>query len=158
MALPSKLVVKCSWPNSAKEDIEPSMYAACVNAFGTPQSLGSFVACYRDNQPMCNSIFLPPNGDDVNKYHWAVFNSREKSTPIPKAVEPRMLWITVLTDEGRSLDECSDALDLCECLLHSMIGRLVSLTQARLSDATTRLALSVSTRIPASGHQHRQLD
>lgn len=39
-------------------------------------------------------------------------------------VDSRVLWITVLVDEGQSLETCLDALDLCEFLLHSMIGWL----------------------------------
>jgi len=122
MSLPPTVVVKCSWPNVEKEKVEPNMYAACEDAFGAPKALMSFAACFPEGHPMCNSIFLPPEGEDLKNYHWNVFSYQEEDRP--KVVDCRTLWITVLVNEGQNLDECFDASDLCECLLHSMLGML----------------------------------
>ncbi|HVG01559.1 MAG TPA: hypothetical protein VM842_01660, partial [Nitrospira sp.] len=67
------VVIKCAWPNDAREEIEPKMFAACAGVFGAPDVLFSFAACFRENQPMCNSIFLPPSSrEEVEKHYWNV--------------------------------------------------------------------------------------
>jgi len=52
-----------------------------------------------------------------------------QKTAIPKAVKPptpdyRALVISISEDEGVSFIYCKDAVDLCDCLVHSMLGMI----------------------------------
>ena len=110
-------VVKCSWPTQAKRKLEPALYQACAGQFGTPLHIVSFEACHKDKAPISNSIFLPPDAQSGKV--WKVWGNKSSDPTDP---DMRSLWVSVLADEGCSLETCTEAWDLCECILHAMLG------------------------------------
>ena len=114
------VVVKCSWPTKAKRAVEPNLYEACSGEFGTPSHLLSYEASYEKDFVMSNSIFLPHESrpGDI----WKVWDLQPQIPQSPPAPDFRSLWVTVVQDEGVRLECCENAWDLCESVLHSMLG------------------------------------
>ena len=123
---PNGVVLKFSWPNSEKRQIEAEMYNTCGGRFGVSEHLVSFEACRSDGVAFSNSIFLPPKIPDVqfSSYRWYPLAMQLKADPSPP--DYRALWLTVLAEEGKSLDHCESAWDLAVCLLHAHLGQLCS--------------------------------
>lgn len=70
---------------------------------------------------MTNVYILPDPDDDFGVYFWAISTSDGYEIA---AEEPDYcnLLITLFRDEGETLEFCVTAWDLCECVLHSMLG------------------------------------
>ncbi|KAJ3806094.1 hypothetical protein F5876DRAFT_69232 [Lentinula aff. lateritia] len=115
-------VLKVSWPQAAKRNLEARMFSACTGNFGSPDHIMSFEACYEDGNPVSNSIFLPSANDNLEDVFWNLHGAK------PPLVYPkpdfRSLCFSLTRDEGETLENCTSAFELMECLLHSMLGWL----------------------------------
>jgi hypothetical protein len=110
-------VMKCSWPPCAKKDMEPNMYQASKGEFGTATLLSSHEPfnsrCYKST----NSYLLPgPNSKSCD------FHLKDIGPLCPEMPDYRRLAVTLLRDQGFTLEYCDTAWDLCLCLLHSILG------------------------------------
>ncbi|KAJ3808668.1 hypothetical protein F5876DRAFT_67102 [Lentinula aff. lateritia] len=115
-------VLKVSWPQAAKRNLEARMFSACTGDFGSPDHIMSFEACYEDGRPVSNSIFLSSANDNLETVFWNLHGAK------PPLVYPktdfRSLSFGLTRDEGETLENCASAFELMECLLHSMLGWL----------------------------------
>ncbi len=98
------------------------MYDSCVGDFGTPDFLSSFQPCTSRGDVICNSIYLPPPGSDLEAYFWKYDNGSESKCEPAKEVDLRYEVIACMKSIGDTLEYCKSVWDLCECLLHSMLG------------------------------------
>ncbi|KAI0744468.1 hypothetical protein C8Q76DRAFT_851494 [Earliella scabrosa] len=114
------LVIKYSWATDAQRGLEAQVYKTCNGAFGTISHLYSFEACHPDGSPISNAIFLPPQ-DSLQDHHWPLPSWRQ--APSTRDSD-RRLCVSVFGEEGQSLEYCESAWDLCECILHCMLGWL----------------------------------
>ncbi|KAJ3873037.1 hypothetical protein F5051DRAFT_478640 [Lentinula edodes] len=98
------------------------MFSACTGDFGSPDHIMSFEACYEDGSPVSNSVFLPSANDNLENVFWNLHVAK------PPLVYPkpdfRPLCFSLTRDEGETLENCTSAFELMECLLHSMLGWL----------------------------------
>ena len=103
------VVLKFSWPDSEKRQIEAEMYNGCNGQFGVPEHLVSFEACRSDGATLSKSIFLPAKipGTQFSSYRWYPIPSQSKVDPSPP--DYRALSVTVVADEGKSLYHCESA-------------------------------------------------
>ncbi|KAJ3849117.1 hypothetical protein EV368DRAFT_47967 [Lentinula lateritia] len=117
-----RAVLKVSWPQAAKRNLEARMFSACTGDFGSPDHIMSFEACYEDGSPVSNSIFLSSANDNLENVFWNLHGAK------PPLVYPktdfRSLSFGLTRDEGETLENCTSAFELMECLLHSMLGWL----------------------------------
>ncbi|KAJ3964444.1 hypothetical protein EV361DRAFT_955942 [Lentinula raphanica] len=97
------------------------MFSACAGEFGSPDHVISFEACYEDGSPVTNSIFLPSADDNLEKTFWNWQGKAYTTYPRP---DQRTLCFSLTKDPGETLDRCTDAMDIMECILHSMLGWL----------------------------------
>ncbi len=72
---------------------------------------------------------IPDQGMSIEVEDNKITDTKKKDA-IPKVVKPpsapdyRALVISILEDEGVSFVYCKDAVDLCDCLVHSMLGTI----------------------------------
>ncbi|KIY60859.1 hypothetical protein CYLTODRAFT_460351 [Cylindrobasidium torrendii FP15055 ss-10] len=118
----SNLVVKCVWSTKDRAGIESAMYAACSGEFGCPAFGCSFPARFPDGRLVTNAPYLP-DVDDIESRFWKVGNAESQ----PDHVEERSLQVTVLLEEGQSLEACEDSADLVICVGHALLGKPCSL-------------------------------
>ncbi|KAF8308290.1 uncharacterized protein EI90DRAFT_1861699 [Cantharellus anzutake] len=115
-------IMKGSWPPRAKKDVEHNMYQASKGEFGTATLLSSHEplnsrGCKSTNS--YNSYFLPgPN------LKFSDFHLKDIGSICPEEPDYRTLAVTLLRDQGCSLEYCDTAWDLCICLAHAMLGWL----------------------------------
>ncbi|KAJ3805956.1 hypothetical protein F5876DRAFT_81210 [Lentinula aff. lateritia] len=115
-------VLKGSWPQVAKRNLEARMFGACTGDFGSPDHIMSFEACYADGSPVSNSIFLPSANDSLENVFWNLHSA--KPPPVYPKPDFRSLCFSLTRDESETLENCTSAFELMECLLHSMLGWL----------------------------------
>ncbi|KAF8314585.1 uncharacterized protein EI90DRAFT_3135848 [Cantharellus anzutake] len=112
-------VVKCSWPPHAKKDLECNMYRASKGEFGTMTLLSSHEPFNSRGYKSTNSYLLPGPNSNASDFHL-----KDISPLCPESPDYRSLAVTLLRDQGCSLEYCDTAWDLCICLLHAMLGWL----------------------------------
>ncbi|KAJ3888429.1 hypothetical protein GG344DRAFT_67980 [Lentinula edodes] len=115
-------VLKVSWPQAAKRNLEARMFSACTGDFGSPDHIISFEACHEDGSPVSNSIFLPSANDNLENVFWNLHGA--KPPPVYPKPDFRSLCFSLTRDEGETLENCTSAFELMECLLHSILGWL----------------------------------
>ncbi|CAA7263345.1 unnamed protein product [Cyclocybe aegerita] len=94
------LIVKISWQQDELKEVEPGMYKASNGRFGTVSHL-------------CSK-------DEIESAFWKLF----RDTP-PIAAETRTMCYSFFSLEGRSLVEAESSRELCEALIHGVIGNLL---------------------------------
>ncbi|KAJ3769434.1 hypothetical protein FB446DRAFT_812091 [Lentinula raphanica] len=113
-------VLKGSWMYTEKISLEGHMLKACSGQFGSPDHIISFESCFEDGSPISNSIFLPSAKD---KFEETLWNWQNKAhMPLPTKVDQRTLCFSLTKDRGETLEYCTDAMEILECILHSMLG------------------------------------
>lgn len=117
------IIVKCSWPSFRKNGVEADMYEACRDDFGTAVLLASYEPFTSGHHCVTNVFYLPPFGSDLSQYFWK-FAERDDKCVVASEPDYRNMVVTLLRDEGETFDYCTSAWDLCESLLHSMLGAL----------------------------------
>ncbi|THU76885.1 hypothetical protein K435DRAFT_125215 [Dendrothele bispora CBS 962.96] len=112
------LVAKFSWPSQQKRALEPTVYNASGSDLGTPVHLMSFEVTLSDGSGWSNAYFLPTSSKARAAFSG---NTSEDTFEDP---DHRSMWVTVFVGDGESLENCTSALDLCECLLQAALGEL----------------------------------
>ncbi|THU76883.1 hypothetical protein K435DRAFT_125213 [Dendrothele bispora CBS 962.96] len=115
------LVAKFSWPSRKKRALEPAVYNASVSDLGTPVHLMSFEVTLSDGSGWSNAYFLPTSSEARDAFFSLSGNTSEDTFEDP---DHRSMWVTVFVGDGESLENCTSALDLCECLLQAALGEL----------------------------------
>ncbi|KAF8831001.1 hypothetical protein HHX47_DHR1000155 [Lentinula edodes] len=105
-------VLKGSWPQAAKRNLEARMFSACTGNFGSPDHIMSFEACYEDGSPVSNSIFLPSANDNLENVFWNLHGA--KSPLVYPKPDFRSLCFSLTRDEGETLENCTSAFELME--------------------------------------------
>ena len=93
------VVVKHSWCEGRRQEVETDLLTKCKDDFGTPKHHYSFCPADIRGAPMSTARFLPTEGERLEVFHWAI-------TPIskvPSLPQYRYLWIHVSKLVGRSL-------------------------------------------------------
>ncbi|KAF8340659.1 uncharacterized protein EI90DRAFT_3117158 [Cantharellus anzutake] len=105
-------VMKCSWPPHAKKDFERNMYRASKGEFRT-MTLSSHEPFNSRGYKSTNSYLLSRPNSNTSDF---------RLKDIPESPDYCSLAVTLLRDQGCSLEYCDTAWDLCICLLHAMLG------------------------------------
>ncbi len=133
-------ILKCTWSPLTKTTLEKEAYEACSGEFGTPQQLVWFEAPFREHHLMTNELFLDGGTafalpkDPTSTTESALSAERDEggstelreiaktSVETKHSPDRRALIISAVADEGMNLENCIDGDDLCDCLLHAMLG------------------------------------
>ncbi|KIY61023.1 hypothetical protein CYLTODRAFT_460202 [Cylindrobasidium torrendii FP15055 ss-10] len=118
------LIVKCTWSSKGRADVEPAMYQACAGEFGCPSFAYSFAARFADGRAVTNKIYLPEEAN-IDQRYWHIGRIANESRPT--FAEERSLQVSVLLEEGHSLEQCEDAADLAISVGHALLGYLNAL-------------------------------
>jgi hypothetical protein len=116
--------MKASWQPERKYHLEPEMFGRCQNAFGLPKLLKGGEARGTDGRVLSNRIFLPDDEEEIKKRFWPLFTFKKRKAEPPTMVDHRILTYTLTEDEGTTLAACKTPWELCESLLHAMLGWL----------------------------------
>ncbi|KAI0754535.1 hypothetical protein C8Q80DRAFT_1139655 [Daedaleopsis nitida] len=114
---PDGLVMKYSFPHSAKRGIEAHVYEWCSGQFGVPIHLCTFEACRSDGGAFSNSFLLPSATSFEEHRSQSAFSST-KSPP-----DRRALQVIVTAEKGTSLEHCESVAELFTCVLHAQLGQ-----------------------------------
>ncbi|KAJ7232985.1 hypothetical protein B0H12DRAFT_1144545 [Mycena haematopus] len=95
------------------------MASACSGLFGLPITLNWFQACYTSRRPVSSALF-EPTAHERDTSHWLISKGYTAS---PKP-DFRPMIVCVMQEEGMSLEQCASAEDLCESVLHALLGWL----------------------------------
>jgi len=99
------------------------MYRACNGDYGTPDFISAHEPLTSRGDVYSNAIYLPPPGSNPESYFWK-FAEKDALCIAATDVDVRNKVISFIKSIGNSLECCVSAWDLCECLLHSMLGWL----------------------------------
>ncbi|KAF8204278.1 hypothetical protein K438DRAFT_2098551 [Mycena galopus ATCC 62051] len=100
---------------------ETTMASACSGLFGLPITKTWFQGCFKSGRPVSSSLFEPLE-NEKDRYHWAMPQDLNLS-PMP---DHRPMIVCVMQEEGKSLEECLSAEDLCDSILHALLGWLAA--------------------------------
>ncbi|KAF9034043.1 hypothetical protein BJ165DRAFT_1534244 [Panaeolus papilionaceus] len=100
-----------------------------------------------------NCIYLPPPETDLDKCYWPVIHKYRKISP---NIRLRSLWVKVMEDGGTSLVDCTDSVDMAECLLHILLCWL-SLFQMAYFFRAVELRNALRLTTPSTSHKPRNL-
>ncbi|KAJ3515946.1 hypothetical protein NLJ89_g1437 [Agrocybe chaxingu] len=112
------LIVKISWQQDELKEVEPGMYKASNGRFGTVSHICSYEGTYEGGRPISNHVFLPRE-HEIKSAFWKLF----RDTP-PTAAETRTMCYSFFSLEGHSLVEAKSSRELCEALIHGVLGWL----------------------------------
>lgn len=148
----TKVICKTSWQTIPRMWRESDMLSQS-KCFGVAQHLCSYPLCHNSGEPVCNSIFLP-KADDVEASYWHAYPESAITPPEP---EHRYSMLTLSTPEGRSLVTARSSLELCEALIHGVLGMIIIISLCTVfALKIARLARHISVRVFASGYQYRK--
>jgi hypothetical protein len=119
--LTGTVVVKTSWPGTDRRHNEASMYRDSDGRFGTIPHVCSYEAVGKYREVISN-VLLVPQGDDVEKRHWPLFE-----TAPPKEPEIRTLRFTIFGAEGKLLVEAKSPRQLSRALANFLLGVFVDM-------------------------------
>ncbi|KAJ7479312.1 hypothetical protein B0H11DRAFT_2280857 [Mycena galericulata] len=122
-ASPATCVIRISSPTTSGPGPlnETAMASACSGLFGLPITQNWFQGCFRSGQPISSALFEPTNNEKDTR-HWAI-SKNNKVSPNP---DHRPMIVCVMEEEGMSLEQCTSAGDLCESILHALLGWLAA--------------------------------
>ncbi|KAJ7889100.1 hypothetical protein B0H14DRAFT_3855828 [Mycena olivaceomarginata] len=100
---------------------ETAMASACSGLFGLPITQTWFQGCFKSGRPVSSALFEPTE-NEKDTLHWA-FSKDNKVSPNP---DRRPMIVCVMEEEGMSLERCASAGDLCESILHALLGWLAA--------------------------------
>ncbi|KAI0754555.1 hypothetical protein C8Q80DRAFT_1139693, partial [Daedaleopsis nitida] len=113
---PDGVVIKYSFPDSAKRGVEAHVHDSCIGQFGVPIHLCTYEACRSDGGAFSNSFLLPSDGS-FEEHRWRHAFASSRSPP-----DRRTLQVIVTVEKGASLEHCKSAAELFKCVLHAQIG------------------------------------
>ncbi|KAK6988837.1 hypothetical protein R3P38DRAFT_3442984 [Favolaschia claudopus] len=123
-SVPDSCVVRVSSPKTSGPGPlnETAMASACSGLFGLPITQTWFQACFKSGRPVSSALFEPTENGNDTSVHWS-FSKDSKVNPDP---DRRPMIICIMKEEGMSLERCAGAEDLCESILHALLGWLAS--------------------------------
>ena len=127
------VVVKHSWCEDRRQQVEADLLAECKDDFGTPSHHYSFCPTDARGEPMSTARFLPTDNEQPRDFHWAITTSSQ----VPSRPLHRCLWIHVSKLVGRSLVHAKTPWELYIAVGHGMLGGCQS--RSRASQCLTRL-------------------
>ncbi|KAJ7751526.1 hypothetical protein DFH07DRAFT_1032410 [Mycena maculata] len=80
-----------------------------------------FQGCFNSGRPVSSALFEPTE-NEKDTLHWA-FSEDNKVSPNP---DRRPMIVCFMEEEGMSLERCASAGDLCESILHALLGWLAA--------------------------------
>ncbi|KAL0060319.1 hypothetical protein AAF712_012885 [Marasmius tenuissimus] len=154
-------VGKFSWQSVVNGPIEPVLYANISGEFGVPCHIYSYQACDVDGAPTTNILFLPGKNEKDKEQSfmivpwdpWRVLGLKGKT------IEPdaRFLWFTLVKDEGKSLEQCQNPQELCEAVVHALLGMPLYVSLPDDGFADSRVRSSGWLVIYQAGYLHRDV-
>ncbi|KAK7002067.1 hypothetical protein R3P38DRAFT_2557356, partial [Favolaschia claudopus] len=122
---PDSCVVRVSSPKTSGPGPlnETAMASACSGLFGLPITQTWFQACFKSGRPVSSALFEPTENGNDTSVHWS-FSKDSKVNPDP---DRRPMIICIMKEEGMSLERCAGAEDLCESILHALLGAKLSI-------------------------------
>ena len=123
----ASVVVKHSWCEDERQEVEAKLLNRCRGDFGTPNHHYSFCPTDTQGNPMSTARFLPAKDEDkeLETFHWAI----TPSSQVPSLPLHRYLWFHVGKSIGQSLVHAKTPWELCLAIGHGMIGMCQSLLQ-----------------------------
>ncbi len=118
---PGDAIGKVAWATLPRRGVEESMYRACNGDYGTPDFISAHEPLTSRGDVYSNAIYLPPPGSNLESYFWK-FAEKDALCIAATDVDVRNKVLSFIKSIGNSLECCVSAWDLCECLLHSMLG------------------------------------
>ncbi|KLO14918.1 hypothetical protein SCHPADRAFT_996286 [Schizopora paradoxa] len=119
-------VVKCSWSTHHRNVIEARAFSACRGDFGAPVLFASYEP-FTNNHLCTTNVYLLPDPGVISEACFRVITSRNDFAKHAEELHSRNFSVSLLRDEGKTLEFCESAWDLCECVLHAMLGYIASL-------------------------------
>ena len=114
----AQVVVKHSWYEGGRQEVEADLLARCKDDFGTPKHHYSFCPTDTRGASMSTTRFLPTDEEQLKDFHWAVTTAFK----VPSCPQRRFLWIHVSKLRGRSLVHAKTPWELCLAIGHAMLG------------------------------------
>jgi hypothetical protein len=112
------MVVKHSWCEDERHNVEADLLVQCKSEFGTPNHHYSFCPTDAQGNPMSTSRFLPTINEVLKDFHWAITPTSE----LPSHPQRRHLWIHVSKLVGRSLVHAKTPWELYVAIGDAMLG------------------------------------
>ena len=114
----ASVVVKLSWCEDGRHDVEADLLAKCKDRFGTPRHHYSFCPTDSHGKPISTGRFLPTDKEKPEDFHWAIASDYQ----VPSHPQRRSLWIHVSKLVGQLLVHAKTPWDLFIALGHGMLG------------------------------------
>ncbi|KAF9644695.1 hypothetical protein BDM02DRAFT_3190360 [Thelephora ganbajun] len=121
-------VVKHSWCEEKRREVEADLLTKCKDDFGTPNHHYSFCPTDAKRGPVSTARSLPVEGELLEEFHWKIRNDSQ----VPSHPQSRTLWIHVSKLVGRSLVQSRTPWDLHVAIGHGMLGWLSMLLKGFL--------------------------
>ena len=131
------VVVKHSWCEDRRQQVEADLLAKCKDDFSTPGHHYSLCPTDARGGPMSTARFLPADNGQPRDFHWAIATSSQ----VPSCPLYRRLWIHVSKLVGRSLVHAKTPWELYVAVGHGMLG--VCQLRSRASQSLTRASRMV---------------
>ncbi|KZV74258.1 hypothetical protein PENSPDRAFT_648102 [Peniophora sp. CONT] len=111
-------VLKLSWAEHEKRDLEPELLSRVSGEFGAPDYYDGSLVRDAHGIPVSNHLFLPKDAE-VETCWWPLFALTHPSQP-----DHRTLNGNLGGERGTILTECEGEEDLVVCVLHAILGWL----------------------------------
>ena len=112
------VVVKHSWCEDERQNVEAALLAKCKDDFGTPNHHYSFCPKDTRGEQTSTARFLPTDNEQLEDFHWAITHSSQ----VPSRPQRRLLWFHVSKLVGRSLVHAKTPWELFVAIGHAMLG------------------------------------
>lgn len=157
--VPRKPISRESVPSSAPKQITKSAPVAGHRESRKPTPVSVHKPVPRESFPSSVPIkYTPVSVPDSTPCQSAEGDLSTTVAGAPGGLDPprdnRLLVMSILEDEGMDFENCDSAEDLCECLLHAILGTVNSYVTFSSHPLMNRfrVALHVSVRLHASRH------
>lgn len=114
-------VVKEIWVLMSDANIEGESIGSKWNRFGVVNIRATYKACYSTGQLQSTSIYLPKE-NAAKAHYYDAYESFNVGLP-----EPRIRVLIEMTSLGESFVNVRPGKELATCVVHSMLGELISL-------------------------------
>ncbi|KAJ7283323.1 hypothetical protein C8J57DRAFT_1170923, partial [Mycena rebaudengoi] len=115
--LGKSFVLKMCWTPAARRERESEIYGKIRNGFGTPSLKFAFEVTAETGAISSNAIYY-----EQSTFGPVLGGIRQK----PPQHDVRSLWGYVFEDQGDTLEVCTSASELTTCILHALLGKLLS--------------------------------
>ena len=112
------VVVKHSWSEDGRQEVEAKLLTKCKEDFGTPDHHYSFCPTDTRGAPMSTARFLPTKEEHLEEFHWKLTSTSK----VPSRPQRRYLWVHVSKLVGHSLVHAKTPWELYIAIGHAMLG------------------------------------